>query len=455
MNLIIEGGTIVTMSRKGTIKDGAIAIEGNKIVEIGKRKELKSKYRRYEKINAKNKVVIPGLINTHHHAAMSILRGYADDMTLKTWLEKWIWPIEKHMTNRDIYAGALLTAVESIMGGTTTINTMYHYDDEYNEARAFAETGLRGIVGHVCFSWRKHQDRKVLQSLARTWHNKKDGLTRVSVDPHAPYTVDPNYMKELRAFTLELNEKHASQNSPIIWHIHVAETSDESRKIRQAFNVAVRGGVVEYLDALGILSNDVVAAHCVHLTKRDMEILEKREVKVAHNPVSNLKLASGISPVPRLLKRNIMVSLGTDSSCSNNSSDMFEVIKVAALLHKGTNKDPTALSAEQVLHMATINGAKVLQWDKEIGSIEAGKKADLALVDFKKPHLTPVYNELSHLVYSVKNTDVDTVIINGEIVMEHREIKTVNVSKVIAMVEETKYNLLERVDKSPQSIHFK
>ncbi|MDH5447952.1 MAG: amidohydrolase [Candidatus Bathyarchaeota archaeon] len=449
MNLIIEGGTIVTVSRRGTLKNGAIVIEGDKIVEVGKTDKLKPKYRRYEKINAKNKVVIPGLINTHHHAAMSILRGYADDLDLKTWLEKRIWPVEKCMTSRDIYAGALLTAVESIMGGTTTINTMYHYTDKYNEAQAFAEASLRGVVGHVCFSWRKKHDRKALESLVRTWHNKKGGLIRVSVDPHAPYTVDSDYMGKLRVFTQELNEKYASHNSPIIWHIHVAETSDEPRKTRQAFNVDVKGGVVEYLDALGVLSCDVVAAHCVHLTKKDVEILRNRRVKVAHNPVSNLKLASGISPVQQLLKKGVTVSLGTDSSCSNNSSDMFEVMKVAALLHKGISRDPTVLSAEQILRMATINGAKALCWNREIGSIERGKKADLAIVDFKKPHLTPVYNETSHLVYSAKNADVDTVIINGKIVMENRKIKTVNVDKVMALVEKTKYSLLERVDKSP------
>jgi len=445
MNSIIECGTIVTISHKGTIKNSSIVIEDDKIVEIGKTDKLKPKYRRYRKINAKNKVAIPGLINTHHHAAMSILRGYADDLNLKTWLEKWVWPIEKHMTSQDIYAGALLTAIESIMGGTTTINTMYHYTDEYNEARAFAETGLRGVVGHACFSWRKKQDRTTLDSLTRTWHNKKEGLIRISIGPHSPYTVGPDYMKELRAFTQELNQKRCSQNSPLIWHIHVAETADEPEKIRKAFNVAVKGGVVEYLDALGVLSHDVVAAHCVHLTRKDMAILNRRQVKVAHNPVSNLKLASGISPVTQLLEKGVTVSLGTDSSCSNNSSDMFEVMKIAALLHKGVSRDPTVLSAEQVLRMATINGAKALGWDKEVGSIDVGKKADLAIVDFKKPHLMPVYNETSHLVYSVKSADVDTVIINGKIVMEDREIKTVSVDKVMALAEKTKRSLLERL----------
>ncbi len=448
MNLLVEGGTIITMGPKGTLKNGAIAIEDGKIVEVGKASELKPKYRRSERISANGEVVIPGLINTHHHAAMSLLRGYADDLDLKVWLEKRIWPVERHMTSRDMYAGALLTAVESIMGGTTTVNTMYHYNDEYNEARAFAEAGLRGVVGHVCFSWRKEQDRKNLESLANTWHNKNNGLIRVSVDPHAPYTVDPEYMKELRARTYELNQKHAPKNAPIIWHTHLAETSDEMKKVRQAFNVAVEGGVVEYLDSLNVLSQDVVAAHCVHLTQRDVGLLNKRMVKVAHNPISNLKLASGVSPVPELLKNDVTVGLGTDSSCSNNSSDMFEVMKVAALLHKGISEDPKTLSAEQVLRMATVNGAETLLWDKEIGSLQVGKKADLAIVDFKKPHLKPMYDEISHLVYAAKNGDVDTVIINGQVVMEKREMKTVRVDHVMELAEKTKHRLLERLNES-------
>ena len=446
MNLIIEGGTIVTMGRKGTVRNGAIVVEDDRIVDVGAADTLKQKHRRYERINARNKVIIPGLINTHHHAAMSLLRGYADDLDLNTWLERWIWPLERHMTGRDIYSGALLTAVESIMGGTTTVNTMYHYKDDYNEARAFAEAGLRGVVGHVCFSRRKEEDKKALESLAETWHDKEGGLIRVSVDPHAPYTVDPDYMRELRTLTGELNKKFAPQDAPITWHIHVAETLDESEKIRRAFNVPVKGGVVEYLDSLGVLAPDTVAAHCVHLTERDIGIMRKRRLKVAHSPISNLKLASGISPVPQLLKKEVIVSLGTDSSCSNNRSDMFEVMKVAALLHKGVSGDPTALPAEQILQMATTKGARALLWEREIGSIEAGRKADLAIVDFKKPHLTPLYNETSHLVYAAKSADVDTVLINGRIVMETREVKTVNVDRIIKLAEKAKQRLIQRVE---------
>ena len=447
MNILIQNGTIITMYKRKIIRQGAVAIEGKTIVETGKTRDLKRKYGRgYERIDAKEKVVMPGLINTHQHAAMSLLRGYADDLPLREWLEKRIWPIEKHMTPHDIYIGALLTAVESIMGGTTTVNTMYHYTLGENEAKAFADAGLRGVIGHVCFSWRKKEDKKALANLAGEWHNKKEGLIRVSICPHAPYTVDPEYMKELKETRIELNRKHGSEMTPIICHIHVAETADEPEKIGEAFNVQLKNGVMAYLDSLDVLDEHVVAAHCVAVTEKDIAVMRKRKVKVSHNPVSNLKLASGISPVPEMLEEDITVSLGTDGPCSNNTADMFETMKTAALLHKGVNRNPTVLPAEKVLEMATIDGAKALSWDREIGSIEPGKRADLIIINFKKPHLHPLYNETSHLVYAAKASDVETVIINGKIVMENRQLKTVNVEKVLEMSEKSKNTLLERLN---------
>jgi 5-methylthioadenosine/S-adenosylhomocysteine deaminase len=432
------------MSPKGTIRNATIVIENGRVIAVDKRSKLRHEYPRYEKIDASCKVVIPGLINTHQHMAMSLLRGYADDLSLQEWLERWIWPLEKHMTGQDIRIGALLTAVEAVLSGTTTINTMYHYKEEANEAQALAEVGLRGVVGHVCFSWRKEEDRKALWSLAKNWHNKADGLVRVSVDPHAPYTVDPEYMRELRETANQLNEKYGSK-APIMWHIHVAETSDEPDKIKKAFKVPIRGGVVEYLDSLGVLQNDVLATHCVALNQKDIQTLKRNNVKVSHNPVSNLKLGSGVSPVPHLLKAGVTVSLGTDSPCSNNSADMFEVMKTAALLHKGIQKEPTLLPAERVLRMATIESAKSLLWEKEIGSIELGKDADLVIMDFKKPHLQPLFNEISHIVYSAKGADVDTVLVRGRIIVENRQVITVNTERILDLAEKTKQRLLARL----------
>ena len=445
MGLIINGGTIITMGIEGIIRNGIVVIEDDRVVDVGKSRELKPRYPSYEEINAKGKVVLPGLVNTHQHAAMSLLRGYADDFPLQEWLENWIWPLERHMTGRDIYVGALLTAVESIMSGTTTVNTMYHYMKDESEAKAFAQAGLRGVIGHVCFSWRKEDDRKALRALAQDWHGKANGLIRVSVDPHAAYTVDPEYMKELTDFTHELNGKYGSPHSPIMRHMHIAETEDEPEKVEEAFNTSFEGSVVEYLDSLGVLGSDVIAAHCVALASKDIAVLKERGVKVSHNPISNLKLASGISPVPDLLKAGVTVGLGTDSPCSNNSADMFEVMKTAALLHKGVNRDPTLLPAEQVLRMGTIEGAKALLWDRQIGSIEINKKADMVIIDFKRPHLWPLFNEISHLVYAARGADVDTVLIDGKIVMENREVKTVDVGRVFEMAEKTKENLLARL----------
>jgi len=443
--LRIDGGTIVTMGSQGIIRGGTVVVEDAQIIEVGKSAQLKRKYGGYERIDAEGKVVIPGLINTHQHAAMSLLRGYADDHPLQEWLEKWIWPLERHLTGHDIYVGALLTAVESLMGGTTTVNTMYHYKNEGNEAQALARVGLRGVVGHVCFSWRKKEDRRALYRLASRWHNKADGLIRVSVDPHAAYTVDPDYLKELKGITRELNQRHGSPRSPIVWHMHVAETKDETRKIERAFKTRIKGGVVEYLDSLGVLESDFIAAHCVSLTPRDIRILGDKKVKVSHNPISNLKLGSGMSPIPRLLEAGVTVSLGTDSPCSNNSADMFEVMKVTALLHKGVHREPTLLPAERVLRMATIEGAKALLWEGKIGSIERGKDADLAVIDFKKPHLTPVFNEISHLIYSTKAADVDTVIVKGRVTVEDRRITTIDLDKVLEMAEKTKEHLLSKL----------
>jgi 5-methylthioadenosine/S-adenosylhomocysteine deaminase len=446
MNLLIQNGTIITMHNRKVIREGAIAIEDETIVDIGKTSELKGKYGRgYEKIDAKGKAIIPGLVNTHQHAAMSLLRGYADDLPLQEWLEKWIWPIEKHLTAHDIYVGALLTTAESIMGGTTTVSTMYHYFSDDNEAKAFAEAGLRGVVGHVCFSRRKEDDKRALADLARNWHNKEEGTIRVSVDPHAPYTVDPEYMVELKEIREELNHKYGSEKAPIICHIHVAETRDEKRKIRESFDVHVRSGIMQYLDSLGVLDKYVVAAHCVCLTDKDMMVMKRRGVKASYSPISNLKLGSGISPVTKMLERGITVSLGTDSPCSNNKADMFEIMKVTALLHKGITANPTILPAEQVLEMATLEGARALSWEREIGSIEIGKKADLALISLKKPHLCPLYNETSHLVYAAAASDVDTVMVNGRIVMENGKLTTLNTEKVMEDAEEAKNDLLDKL----------
>ncbi|MEM3046565.1 MAG: amidohydrolase, partial [Candidatus Bathyarchaeia archaeon] len=370
LELLIEGGTVLTMGPKGIIRQGAVVVEDGLIVDVDRASELKAKHPRYERLDAKGKLVLPGLVNTHQHAAMSLLRGYADDLPLQEWLEKRIWPLEAHMRPEDIYRGALLTAAESLLGGCTTVNTMYHYRPGLNEAKAFADAGARAAVGHVCFSWRKDEDRRMLRDLAEEWHGALNGLIRATVDPHAPYTVDPAYMQELHQVRLDLNERFGSAQQPILTHMHLAETMDEAQKTRRAHQLQAEASIVQYLDELGVLDSNILAAHCVHLTGEDVWTLAARGVSVAHCPVSNLKLASGVAPIPRLLEAGVKVGIGTDSSCSNNSSDMFEAVKVTALLHKGVSLNPTVMNAETVLRMVTIEGAKALRWDNCIGSLE-------------------------------------------------------------------------------------
>ena len=445
MELIIKGGTVLTMGPRGRIRNGAVVVEDDRIVDVGRADEITRRYTRYEVLRAEGCIIMPGLINAHQHISMSLLRGYADDHPLREWLEKYIWPLEAKMTGKDMYVGSLLTCAESLLGGVTTVNTMYHYTPGWNEAKAIADIGMRGVVGHVCFSWRKDEDRRALEALFREWHGKDGGRIRASVDPHAPYTVDPDYLVELRQLTDRYNEKYGHLGR-VIMHIHVAETEDEPDKIKEAFGREVRQGVFSYLDELGILGPDVVAAHCVALTDRDISIMAGRGVKAVYNPVSNMKLASGISPVVRLLRAGVTVALGTDGPSSNNTADMFETMKFASLLQKVANNDPTALPARQVLEMATIRGAEALSWSDEIGSIEPGKKADIIVVDVRKPHLTPLYEEESHLVYAARASDVRTVLVDGRIVVEDGRLTTMDLGEIMEMALRTKEELLSRLE---------
>ncbi|MCD6154713.1 MAG: amidohydrolase [Candidatus Verstraetearchaeota archaeon] len=445
MEYIIVSKSIVTMGRRGILKDGAIVTEDDRIIDIGRIEEMKRKYPRYEKIDASNCILLPGLINTHTHIAMSLLRGYADDLKLHEWLNNWIWPLEKEMTDRDIYVGGLLAAIEALRMGTTTINTMYHHHPEYNEVRAIYETGMRGVASHTCFSWRIEEDYKMLEDLIRKWHGKGSWRIRAAVSPHAPYTVSPKHLKELKEYVDAKNMEVEADYEKLIWHIHTAETKNEPEMIKEKFNVDVSGGVLKYLYDLKVLGEEVLAAHCVWLTEEDVEVMKKTRTKVSHNPISNLKLASGISPIYKLIDAGITVSLGTDSACSNNALDMFETMKAAALIQKGLTMNPTVISADEALKMATVKGAEALNWSSQIGRLEIGMKADIIAVELDKPHLTPLYNEISHIVYAAKGLDVKHVMVDGKIIMENYKIKTVDEEEIMKEAEKTKEKLLEKV----------
>ncbi len=435
IDILIINANILTMDNKFNHykENGFIIINDSKIVEIGlsgneKHSELSKNGVKVEKvIDARNNIVMPGLINTHTHAAMTMFRGFADDLPLMDWLENYIWPAEKKfITPENVFLGTELAVIEMIKSGTTTFNDMYFFEEEV--ARASKKIGMRAVVGEgmldipVSFSKTKS---KYHVDLIEKYLN--DDLITPSVVTHSTYTCS----EKLLTYAKELSDKYE-----IPMHIHISESEFEFNKFKTEQNLTP----VEYLDKLNFLNKRTIAVHSVFLSDNDIEIYKKNKVGVSHNIKSNLKLANGISPVNKLLEEGISVGLGTDGPASNNNLDLFEEMKFVSLVHKYINKDTTVLDAKAVLKMATIGGAKVLGMDKEIGSLEVGKKADIIIVDIEnKPHLTPMYNECSHLVYSANGGDTKTVIINGKVVMEDRNIINVDESEVIS-----KMNLLAK-----------
>ncbi|HKZ39393.1 MAG TPA: amidohydrolase family protein, partial [Candidatus Hodarchaeales archaeon] len=328
---------------------------------------------------------MPGLVNTHTHLAMTLLRGFSDDKNLHEWLEKDIFPMETILTEEDIFLGARLGAVESALAGVTTVNTMYH--SAHKEAEALKSVGLRGVVGEVCFSGEKDEDIRLTEELIQGYHGSFNGLIRVSVDPHAAYTTDLELIQSLKQLIEHYNSKFVpAKIPPLFWHMHTAETSSESQTTKNHL-IAMYGeekakelmpgtSIFEYLSNIGMLNTNeasipFVAAHCVSLEEKDIAILKTHDIGVASNPVSNLKLASGVAPVPRLRSENINVGIGTDSAASNNSLDCFDSLRIMALIHKGVTKDPLAISARDAVAMATSLGAKILGF-QDLGAIRNG-----------------------------------------------------------------------------------
>ncbi len=433
MDVIVKNASIiVTMDNKRRIlKNFSIGIEESRIVEISENIPCEADF----VIDAKGKLVIPGLINTHTHAAMTLFRGLADDMPLMKWLREEIWPTEAKLKASHVYAGTLLACMEMISGGITCFNDMYFYPEMV--AKSIEETGIRGVISYAMFDFGRSE---MAESIVKEGehlikeYGKSEGRVRVALAPHAPYTCS----EELLKLAKETADKHG-----LILHIHVSETKEEVKDIKEKTGKTP----VEYLDKIGFLDKNVIAAHMVWLTDRDLSIVKKRKVKVSHNPISNLKLASGIARVDDMVNKGIVVSLGTDGAASNNSLDMFETMKTCAILQKIHKNNPEALKAEKVLEMATINGAKALGLEKEIGSIEVGKRADIVIIDLKHPNLIPITNPISHLVYTAKACNVDTVIVDGKIIMENREFRTIDYDRVISFAMEQTIDLLSEAGK--------
>jgi 5-methylthioadenosine/S-adenosylhomocysteine deaminase len=414
---LITGGTVVTMDASHRVIDnGAVAVKGNQIVAVGTAADLSKRYRGAKVINAKGKAIIPGLINTHTHVPMSLFRGISDDLDLNDWLTKYIFPAEaKNVDEAFVRAGTRLGLAEMIRGGTTTYCDMYYFEDAIADESKRA--GVRGVLGETVIDFPVADNKTWPQAMSYTerfinkWKN--DDLIVPAIAPHAPYTVSTAHLKDVKALSDKLG-------ADVV--IHVDETKKEHDDIKRDHGDTP----VTYLDKIGFLNNRTIAAHTVWITDKEIDILKARGVGSAHNPQSNMKLASGVAPIPAMLARDVAVGLGTDGAASNNDLDMWEEMDTAAKLHKEFSGDPKVVSAEQAFEMATIRGARALHLDSLIGSLEVGKRADIAIVDLDSLNQTPYFNIYSALVYSTKAADVRSVIINGRLVMLDRRLLTLN-----------------------------
>jgi 5-methylthioadenosine/S-adenosylhomocysteine deaminase len=432
-DLLVAGGTVVTMDASRTIlDDGAVAVKGDTIVAVGPRSELEAKYDAAQTIEAQGKLVLPGFINGHTHVPMTLFRGLHDDVTLNDWLYKYIFPAEAKNVNEEFVRwGTRLAAAEQIRGGVTTFADMYYFEDAVAEETKAA--GMRGVLGETFIDFPAPDNKSEAEMLAytekflRKWQG--DPLIHAAVAPHSIYTCS---QKTLQA-SAALARKY---RAPIL--IHTAEMKKEWDDSRKQNGMSP----VQYLDKIGLLGPDVVSAHCIFVDEADRRTLAQKQVGCVHNPSSNMMIASGVSPVAEMRAAGIAVGLGTDGPAgSNNDLDLMEEIDLAAKLAKITQMDPLALNAKAVVEMATIDGARALHMEKEIGSLEAGKKADIILISLDEPNAVPMYDIYAQLAYALKGSDVATVVIGGHIVMRDRKLLTVDEEAAMAKAREYKKSI--------------
>ncbi|KUG22978.1 s-adenosylhomocysteine deaminase [hydrocarbon metagenome] len=418
-DIVITGGMLVTMSAgMEIIEDSLVGIKDGQISAVGRNNDHGfSNFRAKETVDASGCIVMPGLVNTHTHIPMVCFRGMADDLPLMEWLGKHIWPTEMRFVNKKmIYDGAMLAMAEMILSGTTTFCDGYFFED--TTAEAISAIGMRAVVSQgfadIFMSDEAKADKmmNVAERFVNRWQSHTPLITPAYFC-HSPYTCSPATL---------IRVKEAAREKGILYLMHLLENKDETNTIMDRYGKKP----VQLLHDLGVLDEKTIAVHCNWVTKEDMAVFADLGVKVSHNPESSMKLASGVAPVPEMLRQGITVGLGTDGCASNNDLDMISEMDSAAKIHKVTSMDPTVMSAETVLRMATIEGAKVLGLDKFIGSIETGKRADIILVDINQPHLTPLYNYYSQVVYASRGADVKTSIINGKIVMKDRQLLTID-----------------------------
>jgi 5-methylthioadenosine/S-adenosylhomocysteine deaminase len=421
VSLILTGGTVITMDAGHRIlTPGAIAIEGSAIAAVGSPAEIAAGFAG-DVIDTTGDIVLPGLVNTHGHAPMVLYRGLADDLALMDWLQKYIFPAEaKTVSPEMVRIGTRLAALEMIQSGTTTFTDMYYFEEEI--AAATRDAGLRGVLGQTIIRFPVADARSPAESLARAEAFIKtfrgDPLITPAVAPHSAYTLD-------RDTLLACHDLAVKYGVPML--VHVAETEDEVKIIREASTLTPVG----YLESIGFWAPRTVVAHGVWVNDADIAILKARHIGVSHNPESNMKLASGVAPLPKYLAAGVALGLGTDGAASNNDLDMFEAMRQAAFLHKLESRDPRAVPAPVALELATVGGARALGLEAQIGSLEPSKRADVIIVGTSRARQTPLYDPVSQLVYATHGDDVKTTIVNGRVLMRDRRVLSLDEPHVL------------------------
>lgn len=425
MRILIKNASIITMENKDcVIKDGFILIQDAQIKYVGTTEPINLKPDKI--INGRNKVVLPGLINCHTHSPMTLMRCLADDSPLHEWLFEKIFPVEATLYEEEVYWGSMLGIMEMLASGITCFADMYFHMN--GVARAVSDTGIRAClctgITNIEKSTDFSQNSYIIdnQNLFEKWNGHDNGRISVYFGPHSVYTCEPEILHYIAELAHQLNTGI---------HIHISETHKENIDCLKQYGKTP----VSLLNELGLFSVNTIAAHCVHINEEDMDILRKNNVTIAYNPTSNLKLGSGIAPIQSIRQKGINITLGTDGASSNNNLNLFEEINLAAMITKGVAMDPTLINAFEALAMATVNGASALGKEREIGIIKPGMKADLVILNLDEFHYYPLHNLISGMVYSAQAADVETVIVNGKILMENREFKIIDREQVIFEVK--------------------
>ncbi|ACX64523.1 MULTISPECIES: amidohydrolase [Paenibacillus] len=402
---MVKNGTFAVLEEDRSVLRGYMVVENDRITYLGEEEPVVEEGT--EIIDGTHLFFLPGLVNTHGHAAMSLLRGYGDDLALQVWLQEKMWPMEAKFTSDDVYWGTSLSVLEMIKGGTTTFVDMYDHMDQV--AKVVQDSGMRGVLtrGVIGLCPPEVQQQKLDEAVAfaKDWHGKADGRITTMISPHAPYTCPPDFIEKFVQASHDLN---------LPLHTHMSETETEVAQNVKDYGLRP----VAHLEKLGMFSRPTLLAHAVHLTDEEIEVLAKHQVAVSHNPGSNLKLASGVARVPALLKAGITVSLGTDGPASNNNLDMFEEMRLAALIHKGVSGDPTAIPASEALRMGTEYGAKSA-FLEDIGMLAVGMKADMIALNTDQAHFLPRTDYISHAIYSASAKDVEHVWVDGKQVVKN------------------------------------